>query len=98
MSGELENVGAEDNLAQTSNAIGQRSRGLMLQQSMDRPSEHLMRVTQGNNMASSVATSAMTSPKLHHRPGDSVNASNSKRTSQGGGSTQMVHETGDNLS
>jgi len=46
----------------------------MLQQSMDRPSEHQMRVTNGNNMTSSVATSAMTSPAMH-RFGDFGTAS-----------------------
>ena len=68
MSGELE--GVEENSAHTTNMMNPRSRGLMLQQSVDRPSEQ-MRVTAGANFTSSVATSAMTSPKVV-KGGDSM--------------------------
>ena len=95
MSGELD-CGPEENSSHTHNMLNPRSRGLMLQQSVDRPSDQHMHATHGNNMTSSVVTSEMTSPKMH-RFGDSVNASASKRTSHGGGSTNMVHETLDNL-
>lgn len=74
-----------------------RSRGLMLQQSANRPSEKQIRVNQGSNVTQSVANSAMTSPKLH-RHGDSVTASNSKWSSTGAQSSHLVHELGPNTS
>ena len=58
-----DNDQAEDNSAHTSGLPNPRSRGIMLQQSIERPSDK-MRVSHANNMnvASSLATSNMTSP------------------------------------
>ena len=90
MSGELDC--AEENSAHTSNNVkNPRSRGIMLQQSVDRPSEQI-RANHGNHVASSIATSALTSPKIVNN-GDSVNQS-SKRSSHGG-SLQGVMRDGE---
>lgn len=92
MSGELQlerdpTVQANEESSQATNTnVNPRSRGLMLQQSVDRPTDKQMRGGNVTNQASSVATSAITSPKLG-KQGDSVNKSNSKRSQ---GSSSMV--------